>query len=181
MTEISKAYGGALYDLVSENVGLVKDIVLEELAGVRDIFAEHPDYLKLLATPGIPKKEREEILDETFAGRIHPYLLNFLKLLCINGYLGELPSCEKEYRRRYNEARGISIASVTSASPLTEEQEQRLSESLSDATGRTVLLECRVDPSLLAGIRLELDGKQLDGSVKHRLDAIRARLSGLIA
>ena len=81
MTETARMYGGSLYDLAAEE-GLEARI-LGELDEAVALFKANPDYLHLLSTPSIPKKERCGLLDEALRGQVHLYVLNFLKILCV--------------------------------------------------------------------------------------------------
>ena len=45
------------------------------------------------------------------------------------------------------------------------------------ATGKTIDLQCRVDPGVLGGIRLDMDGTELDGTVKNRLSGLRTSIA----
>ena len=139
-TDVAKVYGGALYDLAAEE-GL-EDELLTQQQTLTQVLAAEPQWLRLLAIPSIPKPERTALLDEALAG-VHPYLVNFSKILCERESIGELPACFKEYRRRYNKAHGILTAVATAAVPMTEEQKARLTEKLAAATGKTIHLETR--------------------------------------
>ena len=174
MTDTGTLYGRSLYDLsVSESI---EDEIMEEMGMVRSLFEENPDYVRLMLEPSIPKKERLSLLDEAFSGQIHPYLLSFLKILTENGLLREFRSCEKCFRSQYNEAHGITVVSVVSASALDEDQRRRLTERLETMSGKTVILNTKVDPELLGGMQVEMEGKLYDGSVKGRLAGIRRKL-----
>ena len=91
MTETARMYGGSLYDLAAEE-GLEARI-LGELDEAVALFKANPDYLHLLSTPSIPKKERCGLLDEALRDQVHLYVLNFLKILCEKGTLRELSGC----------------------------------------------------------------------------------------
>ena len=171
MTEIAKMYGGSLYDLAAEE-GLEERILADVDQAARTL-KENADYLRLLSTPSIPKKERCALLDEAFRGQVHLYVLNFLKILCENGTLRELSGCARAFRVRYNEAHGILEATAVSAVALTAAQKKRLHAKLEQATGKTIDLTTKVDPSVLGGIRVDLEGTELDGTVQNRLDALR--------
>ena len=80
MTETAKMYGGSLYDLAAEE-GL-ESRILEELDAAAALLRDDPEYLHLLSIPSIPKKERCGLLDQALRGQVHPYVLNFLKILC---------------------------------------------------------------------------------------------------
>ena len=175
MTEIAKMYGGSLYDLAAEE-GL-ETRILGELDEAAAILKGDPEYLHLLSIPSIPKKERCALLDEAFRGQIHPYLLNFLKILCEKGTLRELPGCARAYRVRYNAAHGILEATAISAVTLTKEQTARLQEKLEAVTGKQIDLKTKVDPAVLGGIRLDIEGTELDGTVQNRLASLRNNIA----
>ncbi len=178
MTETAKRYGGSLYDLAAEE-GLEQDI-LNDVEGCAKIMAENPDYLHLLSMPNLPKKERCGLIDEAFANQVHPYVVNFMKILCENGTLRELRGCAREYRLRYNDAHGIVEATAIAAVPLSEENRAHLEAKLCAMTGKTVQLETKVDPSVLGGIRLDMEGARMDGTVQARLDALRRSIASAV-
>ena len=99
MTETGKRYGTSLYELAAKE-GLTERILAELDVAVNAM--QEPGYLRLLMTPSVPKKERCVLLDQAFA-QAHPYLVNFLKILCEAGILPELPACARAYRDRYNQ------------------------------------------------------------------------------
>ena len=76
----------------------------------------------------------------------------------------------------YDEYKGRLRAEAVSAIPLTEAQISRLTAKLSRITGKTVILRCTTDKSILGGIKLRYGGTQLDGSIKTRLDRFEAAL-----
>ena len=67
-----------------------------------------------------------------------------------------------------------------SAVPLTGRQAEALRAKLAALTGKTIALSSRVDPACLGGVRLEVGGTQLDGTVQNRLDALRRRLAATV-
>lgn len=178
MTELAKLYGESLYDLAAEETLEVR--ILEELDGAAACIKAEPDYLRLLSTPSLPKEERCGLLDEAFGGGVHPYVVNFLKLLCREGALRELPGCAAAYRKRYNKAHGILEVTAVSAVALPAEKQAKLREKLAAMTGKTIDLTVKVDPSVLGGLRLDLDGTRLDGTVRRRLDAIRTDIGSAV-
>ncbi|MCD8369458.1 MAG: ATP synthase F1 subunit delta [Clostridiales bacterium] len=171
MTDSARLYGGSLYDLAAQE-GLT-DQLMEETAAVDGLFRENEDYIRLLSEPSIARTERLGLLDKAFGGQAHPYLLNFLKILCENGMMREYSGCCKEYRRRYNEANGIAEAVVTSAIALTESQKKALVKKLESTSGKKILLTERVNPGILGGLRVEFEGKQMDGTIEGRLSGLR--------
>ena len=177
MTETARMYGGSLYDLAAEE-GL-ETRILGELDEAVALFKASPEYLHLLSTPSIPKRERCGLLDEALRDQVHLYVLNFLKILCEKGTLRELSGCARAYRVRYNQAHGILEATAVSAVPLTAEQTARLHEKLEKVTGKHIDLKTKVEPAVLGGIRLDIEGTELDGTVQNRLAALRRNIAAV--
>lgn len=177
MTRQEQVYGGSLYDLALEE-GLTGEI-LTQLEQVLALFDENPAYGQFLSTLSIPKDERCAALDQALRGRVQPYLLNFLKILCENGTAGSLSGCAAEYRRRYDADNGIVEVRAVTAVELPEDLRTALAEKLEQVLDKTVRLVCRVDKDCLGGVRLELPGRQLDGTVKQRIDTLAAGLRTL--
>lgn len=174
MTNTGSLYGKSLYDLaVSEDLS---DQIMKEMEAVQNLFAEYPDYVRLLLEPSIPKKERLGLLDQAFGDALHPYLLNFLKILTERGILREFRSCEKCYRGLYNETHGITEANVVSAVELDPEWQEKLKKRLEEMSGKQVILHVRTDPQVLGGIRVEMEGRLYDGTVRGRLSDLRRKL-----
>ena len=178
MTQVAVTYAQALYDLAKDE-GIGKPI-LEELAVLKDVFAQTPQYSKLLSAPDIPKQERCAVLDEAFRGKVHPYVLNFMKILTEKGYIRSFPDCCDAYRSFYNEDNGILVVKAVSAVALTSAQVEKLTEKLSATTGKTIDLQCSIDATALGGLRLNYDGKQVDGTVKTKLDTIGKLLKNTV-
>ena len=171
MTEISREYAMALFDLARETES--EDAVGEGLKLVAGLMRENPEVLDFLAAPNIPKKERTGVLETALSGQIPEYVLSFAQILCEQGSIRSLEKCAVEYEELWNAARGLSTARVVSAVALTDEEKRQLQQKLSAKTGRQVRLECSVDESLLGGLVVTLDGKVMDGSLKHRLNEVR--------
>ncbi len=175
MTQVGNVYGEALYDL-ARSEGLDAQI-LGELSVLNASFCQEPEFLRLLAAPNVSKEERCQILDSSFRNKVHPYVLNFLKILTEKGYPRHFSDCCEAYRVHFNADHGILPVRAISAVALTDEQSARLCEKLQKLTGKTIELTNRVDPDVLGGIRLDYDGKRLDDTVSHRLESIRNMLN----
>ena len=171
MTEVGSVYGESLYELAKEE-NLTK-LIGEQLAVLQDAFRQEPDFIRLLSSPNLTKAERCQILDDSFRGKVHPYVLNFLKILTEKGYMRHFDHCCDAYTDRYNQDNGILIVTAVTAVALTEAQREKLTQKLSRITGKEIALRTRIDPKILGGMRLDYDGQRLDDTVSHRLDAIR--------
>ena len=179
MTEVGAVYGQALYDLaLSEDLAKA---ILDEMAVLEHCFTqEEPEFLRLLSTPNLTKQERCHILDESFRGKIQPYLLNFLKILTEKGYIRHFSDCRKGYTLHYNQDNGILSVTAVTAVALSGAQAEKLTGKLESITGKTIELTNRVDPGIYGGVRLDYDGQRLDDTVAHRLENIRNLLKNTV-
>ena len=178
MTEVATTYGQAMYDLARDE-GKSQQI-LAELSVLDQSLSAEPEFIQLLSSPNIPMEERVQILDSSFRGKIDPYVLNFLKVLTEKGYMRHFSGCCQFYRQCYNKDNGIMPVIAYTAVPLSDELRRKLTAKLSTVTGKTIELDCRIDPETLGGVRLDFDGKQVDGTVRRRLEDIRGLLKNTV-
>ncbi|MBR6483746.1 MAG: ATP synthase F1 subunit delta [Clostridiales bacterium] len=178
MTKAGEIYGKSLYDLAKAE-GL-DQAILNEMESVRNIFNDNPDYIRLLSEPSIPRNERLKLLDEAFGDSMDTYLLNFIKILTEKGFLREFGSCFKTYRSLYNDDRGICDAVAMTPGDLSDDERTSLIARLEKITGKKVLLTEKKDPALLGGIKVLVEGKLYDGSVRGRLDELRRRVDDIV-
>lgn len=178
MSEIANTYAEALFLLACEED--LDHAIGQQLSALRQAFAQEPDFIRLLSNPALPKEARCRILDDSFRDQVQPYVLNFLKILTEKGYMRHFDRCCQAYRDRYNEAHNILPVTATTALPLTDSQQQRLTAKLASLTGKTVELTNRLEPTVLGGVRLDYDGKQVDDTIAHRMDAVRSLLENTV-
>ena len=175
MTTAISLYGQSLYDLAAEE-GLTEEI-LKQMEAVDEIFRANPDYITLLLEPSIPRRERRGPPEEAFKNQLHPYLLNYLMILLENSLLrGYSASC-RTYRTSYYKDHGIAEATVTSAIELTKAQKDSLVSKLEQISGKKIVLKQKVDSAVLGGLRVEIEGKLLDGTVMGRLTDLHKKVS----
>ena len=179
MTQVGAVYAEALYGLVKDENGDSLS-VLRQLQTLDGSFAQEPAFLRLLSAPNLSREERCAIVDGSFRGKVHPYVLNFLKILTEKGYMRHFSDCCKAFHELYNRDHNILVVKAVTAVALSAGQSEKLTKKLSGITGKTVELVNRVDPDCLGGVRLDYDGKRVDDTVAHRLEAVRALLKNTV-
>ncbi len=178
MTQVGTVYAEALYSLAKEASASMQ--ILKQLQTLQQSFSQEPDFIRLLSAPNLSKQERCAVVDSSFRGKVHPYVLNFLKILTEKGYMRYFSDCARAYREQYNQDNNILEVIAVTAVTLSGQQSDRLTKKLSGITGKTIELTNRVDPACLGGVRLDYDGKRVDDTVAHRLDAIRSLLKNTV-
>lgn len=171
MTDVSKEYAVALFELASEKGQ--EEAVHSGLATLVAAFAGAPEVYAFLAAPAVPRAERAALLRRALEGEVPEDVLSFVCLLAEQRQADLLPACAEGYNRLYEERFLVARVRVTSAVPLNDGEKARLSASLARRIGKKVELSYTVDPALLGGVRVETDGLVLDGSIKRRLQSIK--------
>lgn len=175
MTQIDKEYATALFSLATE-----KDAVDEyekSLIEIGDIFKENPDYVKLLESPAIPLSERIGFIDNAFDNTYTEYIVSFIKVLCENGHIAQIVSCIEAFCDLVRIYKNRTIATIYYVEPLTQEQKTALIEKLQKISGKIIEPEFIKDDSLIGGIKVQIDDKIMDGSIKNRLNKAKGEMN----
>lgn len=175
MTQIDKEYATALFSLATE-----KDAVDEyekSLIEIGDIFKENPDYVKLLESPAIPLSERIGFIDNAFDNTYTEYIVSFIKVLCENGHIAQIVSCIEAFCDLVRIYKNRTIATIYYVEPLTQEQKTALIEKLQKISGKIIEPEFIKDDSLIGGIKVQIDDKIMDGSIRNRLNKAKGEMN----
>lgn len=176
---VSERYALSLYE-IAQSEGKTRDY-LDEFTAVCAVFAEQPDFLKVLGTPSIAQEEKQKVLETVFGGRIEPYLLNFLMLITEKGRAGRVHEMCRAYREHYYFENGIVEVTAVTAVPMRQAMQDKLRAKMEQVTGKTVVLSPRVDPDLIGGIVVKVDNKQFDTSLRTKLSELAVQLTNTIA
>lgn len=177
MDQLSSQYASALYGLIEPKKGEEYASALDSVVSTLDA---NPDWEKLLCSHAISRSARESAIDGTFGKTVSlPYLVDFLKVISAHHRFSHFREIVEAFQSLVDEADGIKQGIVYSASKLTAAQVKSIESALSERVGSQVRLRQIVDPSLLGGVKVALDGKVYDGSLKSKLtDLQRQLLSG---
>ncbi len=151
--------------------------VRTELDALASLLGDHRDLRDALLTPLHPADERKAVLNAV-AERIplSPVMRNFGNYLIDQRRLVALNAIVAEYARLADEEEGLLTAEVTSATELDTNRRERLREALSDRTGRSIRLDLKLEPDLIAGAIAKVGDLVIDGSLRTQLAQLRANL-----
>jgi F-type H+-transporting ATPase subunit delta len=169
-------YARALLEVgLKENADLSK--FESELTEFNDLVHQHPTLEKVLLNPAVPVSRKRAVVAElTGRARVQPVLAKLLGLLAERDRLIVLPDLVAAYRERLQDHLQVVRAEVTTALPLSAERAKQIERTLASATGRTVTLSTRVDPSIIGGVVARVGGTVFDGSVTNHLQRMKQRL-----
>ena len=132
--------------------------------------------MSVLANPALPLDQRLAAAQGVFASLSQP-VRNTIFLLVRRGRIEQLPRVVAEFVRLDDRRQGITHATATSASPLTDLEVKALTARLEGMTGGRVALQTEVDESLLGGLIVRVGDRLIDGSVRGRLERLRNQLA----
>ena len=172
---VDLTYGTALYEAAVETGK--KEVIMEEATEVLGIFQQEPDLHAFVNYPAISAGEKKEALKQIFEGRICDELLSFLFILVDKGRTARLEKIIKVYKRLLDHEEGYAYGTVYSVIPLTEDWIADLEEQTSKLLRENVKLTNEIDPALMGGIKILVEGKLIDASVRKKFDDLESQMN----
>lgn len=170
----ARRYAQAAFELAEERNSF--DEWLEDLEGLADAFAD-PAVARALASQRVAPDQKEALIRQA-APALRPLPWNLVRLLVRRNRVHLLPQIAEALRELVDERRGIAKAVVTTAVPIDEDDRRRIAARLGEITGKQVLVETRVDESIMGGLVARIGDRLIDGSTRTKLLALRAALEG---
>ena len=174
---LARRYAKALLSLAAESgQSDAFGAQLDEV--VRLSSQEGGNLLDVMSNPSFTPAERHQVL-ETVLPRLglEPVVANFVRLVLDKDRFGALPDIAREYRALADVAANRVRATVTTAFPASTALQAEIAQSLASATGKTVLVETKVDPGLLGGLVARVGDRVFDASLRTRLEQIQVSLA----
>ena len=171
---IARRYAQALLALGQEDGHL--DEYRNELAAFTELVAS-AELMEALTNPIYPQEIRRKVLDALLDRMgLSKLVRNFLGLLQDKGRIGHIEAIDYHFRQFVDEANNIKRAIITAAGSIDETVRGQIQATLEEMTGKTILLETRVDPEIIGGIVARVGDLTLDGSVKTQLKNLKESL-----
>lgn len=138
-------------------------------AQVRDLLALWHSSAQLrqaMASPVLEPEAKKAALVALFDGQVTPSVQNLLKLLADRQRIAVLDAVLERFLELYRELRHITLAKVSSATPLSEEQQAQLNQNVQAIAGtQAVEFDLHVDPALIGGFVVNLGSQVIDASL----------------
>jgi len=142
------------------------DEVVNQSKAILEIWNSCPEFREAMASPVLEIDSKKAALQKLFSQDLTPSFLNLLKLLADRQRIGFLDSVLERLLELYREQRNIALATVTSASVLTEDQQTDLLKKVQSVAGTDNLeLNLKVDPDLIGGFIVNVGSKVIDASL----------------
>jgi F-type H+-transporting ATPase subunit delta len=172
----ARRYAKALIDLARQSGDEEKTGA--EIAGFSELISNQAELKHSLVYPWVKGNDKQRVA-AAVAERLNYSKLtrNFLGLLAFRRRLEYLPEIIRSYQQLLDQHRGRVRAVVRTAVPLNASERTMLTEKLSNTLGGHVLLEERVDATLLGGFIVQSGSMVLDGSLDSQLARMREHLA----
>lgn len=138
-------------------------------------FTENQSVVDLLESPGLSSNERHTVIKDTIS-EISDLGVNFMALLAGQRGLGLLPRIRQSLIDMFDTYQNIVRATVTTAIPLEKDEEARVVQGVKDWWKREVVLETKVDSTIIGGMIVCVGDQVIDGSIKGRIQSLRKQV-----
>ncbi len=172
---LSGRYATALFALAKDAGSL--DVVAASLATLDAAIARSTDARRLLTSPVVSRTAAGQAVKALAAALgLDDLTTRFLGVLAANRRLANLNAATRGYRALLARHKGETTAEVTAAHPLSEAHRGLLADKLKTKLKRDVALDVKVDPALLGGLVVKVGSRQIDSSLKTKLDSLARAL-----
>ncbi|MBV9617435.1 MAG: ATP synthase F1 subunit delta [Ktedonobacteraceae bacterium] len=170
---IARRYAGAIFDLAIKQNTL--DRTLEDVKEIAQLFSIRK-LSYLLREPKVPTKRKETALRQALANKVLPTSLNLALLVVQRDLVEVMPNIASELEQRVLDYRNQAVANVTTAAPMDAAQQDLVKRALEQETGKSIIMQTHVDPTILGGVIARVGDQVIDGSIRYRLSALQQRL-----
>jgi F-type H+-transporting ATPase subunit delta len=172
--DLAGVYAHSMIELAEERGQL--DELHEELDGLVKYLDQTPAFEEFLGSPLIEDEDRAKVIEKAFRGKASDLLVDSLLVINRKGRLGYLQAIAEAYRREFRLRRGLVEARVRTAVPLNDALRADLVAAITRFSGKRPILSESVDPSLIGGMIVEVEGRKVDTSLAARLKSLSGTL-----
>ena len=175
---LAERYAAALFDLADERRML--DEVATDLRQLRAMLQAGGEFLRLIRSPVLSRDQQAKAV-AVVAERagLSQLVRDFLAVVARNRRLFAVPAMIESFLAKLAARRGEVTAEVTAAHQLSEAQLGTLNEQLRRSIGARVLVDVRIDPSLIGGLVVKVGSRMIDGSIKSKLRRLQLAMKSI--
>jgi F-type H+-transporting ATPase subunit delta len=174
MSALADGYAAAFLEVARAEGAL--GTVGNELASFAGAFEGSPQLQSALTDTFLPVERRQTVVAELLGSKASPVTTNLLSMLVGAGRAKDIPAVASAFLSKAASEQGRVSGEVRSAHPLSLDQQGALTAAIEKSTGKKVALTFLVDPSVLGGVVTTIGDTVIDGSIRNRLDQLKAAL-----
>lgn len=174
VNEVAERYAQGLFELARETDTIREK--KEQAALILKALAENPELSVFLRAVKVTKDEKKNLIANVFAQAADTDTINLIKLLIDKGRIGYFREIFQEFVRLADDELGIATAVVESARELKAEDIERIRLALVKKTGREIIMTTKINPELIAGIKVTVGNNVTDITMKTKIDSMKEAL-----
>ena len=175
-TAVVKRYAKALWLLAEGDIAKAQTW-LEHMQSLSRAAEDSKDLSILVETPVIGAEAKWAVLSELATKlNVDKELSLFWKRLCVSGRLNCLSGITKEYELLLLQEQGIVPVNIESAYALSDDELKTVSNVIERKVGKKPVINISIDKSLMAGIRVHVEGKTWDSTLQSSLEKLERQL-----
>ncbi len=174
MDSLYNRYASALNSIAVE--GKKVEIYRTKIKMVKKLIAENEELIHLLSSCFITEEEKEKVIDQIFKDEEEQDIVNFIKVIVHNKRAKEMKRICDEYIKISNAELGIKDGIIYSTEKLEEQEITKVEKKLSEVLKTKVELVNEIDQRLIGGIKVVIGDKVFDGSLKNKIESLKASL-----
>jgi F-type H+-transporting ATPase subunit delta len=173
---LAARYAKSLLDLALEKNQL--EAVYQDMQYISRLTQESPELVRILKSPVIQGEKKEKILNALTGDKLGNIVHSFNRLLAKKGREANIPEIAAAFIRQYKDYKDIHIVSLTTAIPVSEEVKAAIVNKIRTAAGmKTVELKTSVNPGIIGGFIIEVDGRLIDASILYDLNTVKKQFA----
>ncbi|MDD6191314.1 MAG: ATP synthase F1 subunit delta [Firmicutes bacterium] len=171
---VERTYGEALWEAAKE--AGKEEVILEEGLGILEILKKEPELRSFMNYPGLSAVEKKSVLKNIFEDRICRELMNFLYILVDKRRTVNYEGIIKTYKNLVEKEEGYVYGTVYSVTELSDERLAQIEQKTSELLQTNVRLTNKIDPRLMAGVKVLVEGKIIDISYRKKFEDMAGQL-----
>ncbi|MBN2376603.1 MAG: ATP synthase F1 subunit delta [Sedimentisphaerales bacterium] len=171
---IAAVYAEALFELAREQQQCIA--VRGELEQLAELARDDEPWSVFLASPAVRREEKKAAVLRIFSGKLSELTVDFLGVLAGKGRLGLLPEIAESFVALEDQAASRVRGTITTAVELAQDEQVQLAEQISRALNKEVILQAKVDESIIGGMVLKVEDLRFDATVKRKLENFSRKL-----
>ena len=176
MKSASLQYANALADIALAQGAA--EPALKQLNDFSSVYAQFAELRTFLASPAVALDAKHAVIEKLIARMgASKIIRNFLFVIADHRRTQLLPEIVATFQQVVRQRQGIAEAEISSAVELSEAQKTEMAKTLARLTGKKIETKYSLDPSLLGGAVVRIGDTIYDGSLRSRLNELRARLA----
>ncbi|WP_141506529.1 F0F1 ATP synthase subunit delta [Paenibacillus luteus] len=168
---VAKRYAKALFE-IAEKQQVVSEVE-EQLKLIVQALEQNADIQKFLSLPSIDPERKVAVLKAAFGDRVSALVLNTIQILITRRRQGAIAEVYAAYTKVAGDALGQAHATVYAAKALSDDELAGVAAQFGQLTGKTIIAQQVVEPSLLGGVQVRIGDRLYDGSLSGKLERLQ--------